>query len=187
MTTTKQPWLVPGVPWKTEGSFISWIRGVLRKGWKNHPVKIEYLNSRKKRIKNTNPKSVKTHPEVWGYECEECNKDFKADNIEVDHAGAIQGRFTCMDDIQGYAEHLFLVDFDSLETVCKPCHTIRTYAQKMGITFEEAAIEKEVINICKKPVKEILAFCHDYGYNSNMLTNAAKRKEAVTTILKGVK
>lgn len=183
---TKQPWTVPNVPWKTEGAFISWVRGVLRKGWKNHPVKIEYLNSRKKRITNTNPKSMKTHPQVWGYVCEQCGQEHKADNIEVDHAGEVQGKFTCFDEIQGYAEHLFLVDFDSLEVCCKPCHSIRSLAQSLGMSFEDATLEKEIIAICKKPAKEILAFCQDYGYNATQLSNPVKRREAVTNILRGV-
>ncbi|MGZ8888087.1 MAG: hypothetical protein ACXW1D_00860 [Halobacteriota archaeon] len=183
----KKPWLVPGVPFKTEGAFLTWVRGVLRRGWKVHPVKIEYLNSRKKRIKNTNPKSMKTHPQIWGCECEQCHKDVRFTEIEVDHAGEVQGTFTSMDDIQSYAEHLFMVDFDSLQTVCIPCHKIRTLAQKMGVTFDEAALEKDIIEICKKPVKQIVAFCEDYGYDASMLSNPTKRRDAVTKILKGIK
>jgi hypothetical protein len=181
----KQPWTVPGVPWKTEGAFISWVRGVLRRGWKNHPVKIEYLNSRKKRIKNTNPKSSKTHPTVWGCECEQCLQDVKFDMIEVDHVGAVQGTFTSMDDIQGYAEHLFLVDFDSLQTCCIPCHQTRSLSQAMGVSFDEAVIHKECIAICKRPKKDILAFVQDYGYTEQQVSNDTKRREVVYNILKG--
>lgn len=181
---SKQPWLVPGVPFKTEGAFISWIRGVLRRGWKVHPVKLEYLNSRKKRIKNTNPKSAKTHPTVWGCECEQCKQDVKFDMIEVDHAGAVQGKFTCMDEIQGYAEHLFMVDFDSLQTVCVPCHQTRSLAQSMGVSFEDAAIHKAAIAICKQPKKDILALALKNGYNEQDVSNDTKRREVVYNILK---
>lgn len=183
---TKQPWISFPDIWPTEARFITWVRGVLRKGWSGNPIKLEYLKSKKRQIVNTNPKSKKTHPTVAGYICEQCKQETKSADVEVDHAGAIQGKFTCMDEIQGYAEHLFLVDFDSLEIVCKPCHKIRSYAQKQGLSFDEAAIEKEVIAICKN-VKDCLAFCKDYGYDVSKLTNAAKRKQAVQTILKGVK
>ena len=186
-TETKiNPWEVEGSPWDTEAKFITWIRGVLRNGWSVHPIKLIYLTSRKKKIKNTNPRSMKAHPEVWAVECEQCHKEVKPSAIEVDHAGDIQGTFTCMDEIQGYAEHLYLVDFDSLQTVCKPCHKIRTHSQKSGLSFEDATIEKEVIYICKQPTEKVLAFCQDYEYDVGMLTNAAKRKSAVTAILKGV-
>lgn len=181
----KQPWIDFPDIWKTEAQFITWVRGVLRKGWANHPVKLEYLNSKKHKIVNTNPKSKKTHPKVWGFICEQCNQEVT--KVEVDHAGTAQGKFTCMDDIQGYAEHLFLVDFDSLEVCCVPCHKIRSYSQKQGLSFEEAAIEKEIIAIMKRPLQEILDFCQSYGYNDNMLSNAKKRKQAVSDILKGIK
>src|ERR1700741_2347235 len=143
----KSPWISFPNIWPTEATFITWVRGVLRKGWANHPVKLEYLNSKKHKIVNTNPKSKKTHPKVWGYICEQCNQEVT--KVEVDHAGTTQGKFTSMDDIQGYAEHLFLVDFDSLEVCCVPCHQIRSYAQKMGISFAEAAIQKRVISAMK--------------------------------------
>lgn len=180
----KQPWTTFPEIWPTEARFITWVRGVLRKGWKVHPVKLEYLTKAKKRIVNTNPKSKKTHPTVWGWVCEQCNKEVT--KVEVDHAGAVQGKFTSLDDIQGYAEHLFLVDFDSLECVCLPCHKIRSYSQKQGLSFEEAAIEKEVILICEN-VKDCLAFCEDYGYSGASVSNDKKRKEVVRSILKGVK
>lgn len=185
--TKKQPWIDFPAIWPTEARFITWVRGVLRKGWSNNPIKIEYLNSRKVKIVNTNPKSMKAHPTVAGYVCEQCGKETKSADVEVDHAGAVQGKFTCMDDIQGYAEHLFLVDFDSLEVVCKPCHKIRSYAQKQNISFEDAAIEKEIIHLMKQPVEDVLAFCNDYQYDVSKLTNTVKRREAVTQILKGVK
>lgn len=182
--SSKQPWLSFPAIWPTEARFITWVRGVLRKGWSNHPVKIEYLNSRKHKIVNTNPKSKKTHPKVWGYICEQCNQEVT--KVEIDHAGDVQGKFTCMDEIQGYAEHLYLVDFDSLQAVCLPCHKIRSYAQKEGLSFEEAAIEKEVIAITKN-VKDCLAFCQDYGYDGSCVSNDKKRREVVTKILRGIK
>lgn len=179
--STKQPWTVPGVPFKTEGSFLTWVRGVLRRGWKVHPVKLEYLTKRRKRIKNTNPKSAKAHPEVWGWVCEQCGEEVK--KVEVDHAGETQGKFTSMDDIQGYAEHLFLVDFDSLECVCVPCHSTRSLAQANGMSFEEAALEKDVIAICKKKAKEVVDYCLKHGYNPQDVSNPDKRRAVVRQIL----
>jgi hypothetical protein len=173
---TKKPWLVPGVPFKTEGAFLTWVRGVLRRGWKVHPVKLEYLNSRKKRIKNTNPKSMKTHPTVWGWVCEQCQQEVKT--VEIDHAGDVQGKFTSMDEIQGYAEHLYLVDFDSLECVCVPCHQTRSLAQKRGISFEQAQIEQKIILAMKDKVAVQVAKLKELLYND--VTNTAKRKLAWT-------
>lgn len=182
--SSKKPWESFSHIWPTEARFITWVRGVLRKGWSGHPVKLEYLTQSRKRIVNTNPKSKKAHPTVWGWVCEQCRKEVT--RVEIDHAGTVQGKFTSMDDIQGYAEHLYLVDFDSLQCVCLPCHKIRSHSQKLGISFDEASVQKEAILICSN-VKDCLAFCNDYAYDVSKLTNAAKRKEAVLSILKGIK
>jgi len=44
------------------------------------------------------------------------------------------------------------INFDSIRVVCKPCHRIVSYATRMNITFEEAAIEKEAIAFSKMSV-----------------------------------
>jgi len=147
------------------------------KGWSNHPIKLEYLNKARKRIVNTNPKSKKGHPTVWGWVCEQCNKEVS--KVEIDHAGDVQGKFTCMDEIQGYAEHLYLVDFDSLQCVCLPCHKIRSYAQKQGLSFDEAAIEKEAIRILKWPIEILTRELLSRGYTEDQVSNAKKRKKWV--------
>lgn len=184
--TSKVPWAVDPNPWGNEAKFITWVRGILRKGWSVHPIKIEYLKQNKKRIANTNPKSAKTHPTVWGYVCECCRKETPQGDCEVDHVTDVQGKFTTMSEIEAYARHLFMIDFDSIRILCKPCHSIESYRQKLNITFAEAVVEKQIIEICNKPVKEIVAFCQDYGYNASELSNKDKRRSAVTEILKGV-
>ena len=57
----------------------------------------------------------------------------------------------------------------------------------MTICKHIQGIEKEIIHIMKQPVKDILAFCQDWEYDVNSLTNATKRKQAVSEILKGIK
>jgi len=84
-----------------------------------------------------------------------------------------------MDEIQGYAEHLYLVDFDSLQCVCLPCHKIRSYAQKQGLSFDEAAIEKEAIRILKWPIEILTRELLSRGYTEDQVSNAKKRKKWV--------
>lgn len=170
----KKPWLIPESPWDTEAKFITWVRGVMRKGWGVHPIKLIYLTSKKHKIKNTNPRSNKAHPEVWAVECEQCHEVVKPSEIEIDHAGDVQGKFTCMDDIQGYAEHLYLVDFDSLEAVCKSCHKVRTLAQKNGTSFEQAVIDKKIIAAMLDKTTIQVDKLQRLGYND--VSNKDKRK-----------
>ena len=176
--TAKQPWTVPGVPWKTESGFWVWVRGILRKGWSGHPVKIEYINLHRKRIKNPNVKTAKRFPEVWGMKCEICNVDHLQSNIEIDHVGD-SATFTGLSDTESYVQHLYLVDFESLRALCKPCHSVVSHAQNKGIAFEEAVIEKKVIEVEKtqKPDK-IIAMLKARGYDD--VSNKDKRRVALT-------
>ena len=183
MPANKQPWLCEGSPWKTESAFWTWVRGVLRKGWSKHPIKLEYIKRHRSRIPN--PKPNKRFPEVWGMICECCKQPTVQTNIEIDHIGE-EGTFTGLRDVEGYVAHLFLVDYESLRAVCKPCHKIISYSQRSGMSFADAQIEKEVIDICKRKAKDVVAFCLDYGYNATELTNPEKRRKAVQTILRSV-
>lgn len=145
-----EPWKVEGNPWGTESKFITWIRGVLRKGWSKHPLKIEYIKRYRKRIKNPNEKASKRFPEVWGMTCECCKVDTVQAEIEIDHKGE-QGKFTTLSEIYGYAKHLFMIDYDSIRAVCKNCHRIISQSQRSGVSFEEAKTEKFVILFAKLP------------------------------------
>lgn len=178
----KAPWTVAGVPWRTEGAFWNWVRGILRKGWSRHPVKIEYIRKYRKRIINPVEKNRKRFPECWGMTCEICGVDHVQGNIEIDHKGD-NCTFTGLKDSEGYIKHLFLVDFTSLRALCKACHKIVSHAQNEGITFEEARKEKDIISICKLPAKNLLAYLQEHGYNSSQVSNPAKRRLCVTEII----
>ena len=173
----KKPWLVPGVPWKTESAFWVWVRGILRKGWSRHPVKIEYINLHRKRIVNPNPKGKK--PDVWGMTCQQCGKDVVQSNIEIDHVGD-NASFTGLHDVESYVKHLFLVDFDSLESCCKPCHSIRSHAQNKGMTFEEARKDKWIIDLLKPANKsKMQALLDKHG---KICKNPQQRRAALIDI-----
>lgn len=180
----KKPWVVLPSVWKSESSFWVWVRGILRKGWSRHPVKIAYIHKHRKRIKNPNVKSAKKFPEVWGMTCEQCGVEHVQGNIEIDHKGD-NATFTGLKDCGSYVSHLYLVDFESLQAVCKPCHKAISHSQNLGVSFEEAVMLKEVIRIVKEErVEDIVAFCEDYEYSDN--SSAAKRKKNVEAILRSI-
>lgn len=178
----KKPWEVEGVPWKTEGAFWAWVRGVLRKGWSRHPVKIEYIKKYRKRIPN--PKPSKRFPEVWGMTCTCCNKDVVQTDIEIDHISETGGTFRGLEDVRGYIEYLYLIDFSCIRAVCKPCHKIITYAQSSGLSFEEAAAEKRAIEFCKQDKQIVVDFLAKHQYNGSSVSTAVKRRKLVEKIFK---
>ena len=129
--------------WKSKAMFFSFIKGILRKGWARHPVKLKLINKRRKQIPNPNPKGKK--PTVWGSTCEICGQDFVIGDMEVDHKQDETAKLVQLSDIQSCAEMLLCVVEEDLRLICKGCHSIHSYSQKMGISFEEAKSEKEVV------------------------------------------
>lgn len=143
----KKPWEEYPHIWKTESSFMSWIRGGIRRGlWNKSPVKLEFLKEHRRQIPNPNPKGRK--PTVWGGDCALCGETFIESKLQVDHK---QGnhKLTSIEDIQDFIEGIVLVGRDGLQMACKDCHDIKSYSDKYGISFEEARAEKMAIQIGK--------------------------------------
>lgn len=163
----------------TESQYLAWIRSALRSKSLRWPPRAEALKLARRAYKGSNKL------QRWEFQCALCKLWWKAKEVVVDHYPIAAGSILSTDDIGAFANNLYC-EVDNLRILCSPCHDCHTLSEKMGITFDQAAIEKEVIAIMKKPLSEILDFCQDYGYNINMLTNAAKRKQAVNNILKGI-
>ena len=185
----KQPWKEKdangNLIWKTESAYWSWMKGVFRRGWNKHPLKLEYLKQNRVRIPNPNPKGKVA--EVWGAKCECCEQLFTMSQVEVNRKGD-SAALTKQSDIQACVEKLLMVTFDQLEILCKDCHAIYSYSQKNNISFEEARIQKKVIAFMKQPVKEQLAYFKELGYDSSDdVRNVAKRRKLIEQIYKGEK
>ena len=176
------PWEQCPDIWKTEAEFWTYLRGVFRKGWSSYPLKLAYIKANRKRIINPSENNRKRFPECWGMTCALCGKDTVQKEIEINHKGN-NCSFTGISDTEKYVSHLFMVNFSSLEPVCKSCHKIYTYSQKQGISYNESANIKYAIKIMKEEnVKDILYFLESYGYND--CTSNAKRRKALEAILK---
>ena len=146
-----EPWEQCPDVWKTKAAFFQWMRGQMRRAWSRHPVKVAYMHNHRKRvplgrITTKNPKGL-----VWGCQCEHCKQEFKQTECEVDHIDAA-GSFKGWEDFEAWMTKLMHINFDSIRIVCKECHRIISYAERMGYTFEEAKLEKEVIAFTKLPV-----------------------------------
>ncbi|UPW35928.1 putative HNH endonuclease [Pseudomonas phage EM] len=150
MSVRPRPWEDFPDIWKTEAAFLSWVRGGIRRYlWSKNPVKLEFAKARRIKIANTNEKSKLRNPFVWGYVCEQCGKETPQSNVEIDHK---TGEFSLkrVEDIQSFVEGVVFVRMEDLAVLCKPCHEIKTYAERYGLPLEEAGIVKQVIEIQKK-------------------------------------
>lgn len=145
-----EPWIEYPWIWSSEAKFMSWVRGGVRAGlWKKHPVKLEFLKQNLMLITNTNPRSMKRFPKVKAGLCALCKEVHSLKDIEVDHLTGNHS-LRSMDDLRAFIEAMIMVTFADLQLVCKPCHKIKSYAEKQGITFQEARAEKHAILLIKE-------------------------------------
>lgn len=177
-----EPWVEHSDIWKTESSFMSWVRGGIRGGlWKRHPVKLEFIKRNKEMVVNTNSRSMKRFPMVAAGRCALCNEMHSMSEIEVDHKTG-NSSLRSMDDVRSFIESMILVSFDDLQLVCKPCHKIKTYAEKQGLSFEEAAVAKRAIEITNLSAEDVKAWILERG-----TTPAGTVKERKVQVLQLIK
>ena len=149
-TQTKLPWEAYPKIWPTKSKFMTWVRGGIRAGlWKKHPVKLEFLKHSTFLVTNTNPRSMTRFPKVKMVTCAYCTDNFKTTEVEVDHITG-NSSLRSMEDVQQFIEAMIMVTEDDLQILCKPCNKIKNYAEKEGISFDEARDIKLAILICKE-------------------------------------
>ena len=182
MDNDYKPWVEYPEFWRTESAFCSFIRGGIRRHlWSKNPVKLQFVKEKRLRIVNTDARSKKAHPTVWGFKCEHCLKEFKGAACEVDHK--VGGHsLRSVKDIQKFVEGIVFIRKEDLQLLCKPCHKAKSYAEAQGMSVEEAIIEKGVISICKQKAPEIDKWLLDNGVKSGK--NSKARREAVREVLK---
>ena len=171
----KEPWGL-GTPWKNSVAFFTYLRGCLRKAWSSSPIKHNLIKKKRKQIKNPNPNGKKET--VFGFTCEMCNTDHVIANGQVDHKIAA-GSLRKTEDIQGFVERLLYVTEEDLRLICKGCNSALAYADKNGMSYEDAVKEKKLIEICK--TKKDVQFLRDRGIQP--ASNASKRKQQVREVL----
>lgn len=163
----------------TEAQYLAWIRSALRSKSLKWPPRNKCLELARRPYKGEGKQ------QKWEYKCAICENYFKAKEVCVDHYPKEAGSILSVQDIGEFANNLYC-EIDNLRCLCKSCHDIHTLASKNGVSFQEAKIDKEIIEIMKwKPKKRIDDFCKEHGYND--VSNDVKRKAAVSAILKGEK
>lgn len=161
---------------------MSFIRGGVRRGlWMRHPVKLEFLN--KNRVKAPIGRKTKKYPDgqpVWACQCSQCKGMFQQKDVEVDHITGNHSLKT-IDDLDNFLRQIVYINDDELQIICKGCHKIKSYAERMGIPFEEAKAIKDAIAIEKDNPRQWL---EDRG--TIPASNATKRREQIVQHLKEV-
>lgn len=175
MSDEYQPWVWYPHIWKTESAWLSFIRGGIRRHlWSKNPIKLEFIKEKRIQIPNTNARSAKRFPTVSGGRCEQCGGVFREKDMEVDHKTG-EHSLKSVQDVQKFVEGIVFVRKEDLAYLCKPCHKIKTHAERYEMSLEHAEIEKIVIQMVKdKTLKSWLE-----GKNIKPESTAAKRRVQV--------
>jgi hypothetical protein len=173
----QEPWeKFPGL-WKSQTAFFTYLRGQIRLTWSRFPAKLKW-----KTAQMVKPPTGYTGRAKSLGKCAYCGEMFAASTLEVDHIDQA-GECNSWETAAQFMRKLLDCN-DNWCLACKPCHKIKSFAERMGVSFEEARLQKLVIEFCKKPPTEVVEFCLQNGYNERSLTNAAKRRDAVEEILR---
>lgn len=173
----QEPWeKFPGL-WKSQAAFFTYLRGQIRLTWSRFPAKLKW-----KAAQMVKPPMGYTGRAKSLGKCAYCGEMFAASTLEVDHIDQA-GECNSWETAAQFLRRLLDCN-DNWCLACKPCHKIKSFAERQGLSFEEARLQKRVIEICKQSPTKVVEFCLQNGYNERSLTNATKRREAVETILK---
>lgn len=168
-----EPWVDYPLLWPTKSKFYTYLRGVLRQAvWNKSPIKITFKNS----VCGKPPEGYTGKAKSGAY-CALSGVWEGKSKLEIDHC---KGNVPLNDeeDILSFIKHL-IPPPNSLQAVTSEAHKCKSYAEKQGITYEEAVIEKEIIKICKE--KKDKSFLEERGINP--LGNAAKRRQQIREVL----
>lgn len=162
----------------TEAKFWSYLRGCLRRGlWEKSPMKFKF----KEKTSLKPPDGYKGRGKK-GHICGLTGEWSMTSKNEVDHLDGHKPLLS-EEDIIPYIIHLLATE-DDLQVVNKEAHKVKSYAERMGISFEEALLEKQVIAYMKKPVKELKELLTENGLECS---NSDIRKRGIRELIqKGV-
>lgn len=173
---SKEPWeLYPSI-WKSQAAFFAYLRGGLRLIWSRFPPKLLW---KKGQMTSVPPEGYVGRGKTFG-KCHYCREMFTASALEVDHvsqAGTCNSWETSADFL-----HNLLDCDDNWVLACKPCHRVKSFSDRTGTSFKQAALDKRVIAFMKLDKDVVVAHCIRNGYNERVLKNAAGRKKAVSEI-----
>lgn len=171
-----EPWEAYPSIWKTKAAFFAYLRGGLRSVWSRYPAKLKWKDSQ---LTTEKPEGYTGRGKSFG-KCHYCGETFTKSALEVDHVQQA-GSCNSWETANEFLYNLLDVN-DNWVLACKPCHKIKSYAEREGLDFAEAVLTKKVIEFLKKPVAEVKAFCIQHGYTD--VSNPDKRRQAVSDILR---
>jgi hypothetical protein len=164
----KNPWEEAPYIWPTKAAFFNWMRGNLRRAlWEKYPLKIEFKNSVCKP-----PPEGYTGRAKSGAPCALTGEWVGKSAAEIDHLiGHVS--LQSWEDVLPFVQHL-CTSKDNMAYVSREAHKVKSHAERKGIPFEEALLEKQVIAIEKLKTAGVIAWLTARGIHP--AKNAKERR-----------
>lgn len=176
-----KPWEDPLTIWKTKANYFTWLRGNLRRIWSDNPLRKVWKAKTLRPVTKDEKDRRVFHPSTKNVgQCYLCNKWMAGSKLECDHLIPSNGCYS-FDTAQEFLWHCAASAPKNWALACSPCHKIKSYADKQGISYEEAKVTKEAIEIIKK--KEDRTFLESKGITP--AGNAKGRREQIINYLRG--
>lgn len=169
-----EPWIEAPHIWKTKAAFFASLRGSLRRAvWEKWPLKLEFKNQA-----CAAPPPGYTGRAKSGNYCALTGVWVGKSAAEIDH---IHGHVSLQgwEDVLPFIQHL-CASKENMQYVEKEAHKIKSYAERMGISFKDAMATKRAISICKNKLDKEFLLLHGIEPASN----ATKRRKQVEEVLR---
>lgn len=154
---------------------VSALRSAIRLTWMRAPNKLAVLEMA--RVPDMNP-ATRTK---WLFKCAICGNMFKQADVEVDHIIG-NHKFTDPDDFPTYWDNMLNVPISGLQVLCKEDHSIKTFQEGRGISWQEAVDKKVVIRYCNWKVAKQKEYLKKEGFKPAEISNAEKREKCWTKL-----
>lgn len=167
------PWEAAPEIWPTKASFFTFLRGALRRAvWEKWPLKLQFKNE----VCELPPADYKGRAKSGTY-CALSGEWVGKSAGEIDH---IIGNISLKnwEDVLPFIQHLCATK-ENMQFVSKEAHKVKSYAEKMGISFETALIEKQTIAIQK--TKKDKQWLIDHGLTP--AGNSTQRRNQIRDVL----
>ena len=174
MGNKKEIWEEAPHIWPTKASFFNFLRGNLRRAvWEKWPLKLEFKNE----VCKPPPEDYTGRAKSGTY-CALSGVWTGKSAAEIDH---VVGHVSLQDweDVLPFIQHL-CASKENMQYVSAEAHKIKSYAERKGISFEQASYEKIAIDLEKK--KLTISWLESKGIKP--ASNASKRRQQVIDKLK---
>lgn len=167
-----------------EKDIVAVVRSAVRRAWMRSPTKLSLLAKSAIHVddvpKHLLPKRLSKNTK-WLYECNIEGTYHIGSDVEVDH---IKGEHSLKsyDDMVGFTKSILDVGWGDLQILSKEAHACLTYAERYGLTYDEAKQEKEVIAIINSGVVKQKEWLKKNGVTP--ASTIDKRRDQIREVLK---